>query len=184
MREKLPSWCNTRAVDRAAAACALRKQSWPDANAFRIRYGEGHLVHANLWRLALRLWAQRTVPRSVLAREDGRVIRGLAPPRLGCSLRQQCERLRRGLGPAVLFVEVGRSAECHGRAASGRVPRTAVGSDRRPAAYRVPLDGDERSDAQTVGAGVNGCSRGGVDLGSVRARSLAYVSGLDPFCGP
>jgi RNA-directed DNA polymerase len=40
MREELPSWCDVRAVDRAAAACARRKRGRPDAIAFRMRYGE------------------------------------------------------------------------------------------------------------------------------------------------
>jgi hypothetical protein len=36
----LPTWCGVRAVDRAAAACARRKRSRPDAIALRMRYGE------------------------------------------------------------------------------------------------------------------------------------------------
>lgn len=36
----LPTWWDVRAVDRAAAACARRKRSRPDAIAFRMRYGE------------------------------------------------------------------------------------------------------------------------------------------------
>jgi hypothetical protein len=42
------------------------------------------------------------------------VIRGLEPPQFACSLWQQCERLRHGLGSTVLFIEVGRAPSATG----------------------------------------------------------------------
>jgi hypothetical protein len=49
------------------------------------------------------------------------VVRRLALPRPALSLREQCERLSRGLAPAVLFVKVGRNAECRWRSAALRL---------------------------------------------------------------
>jgi hypothetical protein len=105
------------------AAVQPRKRGGPKLKALRAVWGsyQGHLVHANAWRLLRRLWELHPVSRSLLALKGGRVDRRLALPRPALSLREQCERLSLGLAPAVLFVKVGRNAEFRWRSAALRL---------------------------------------------------------------
>ncbi len=71
---------------------------------------QGHLAHANAWRLMHRLWLQHPVSRSVLLMRAGRVVGRLSRPRPVATLREQRFRLRKGVDADLVLVKVGRFA--------------------------------------------------------------------------
>ena len=140
---------------------------------------DGHLVHAQSFRLRERLWASHPIARRFLRRARGRITRRFALARPAGSFAAQLASLARGITPdggprAVLLVQVGRFVE---------VPRDAwrLGLRRRKVKRRLVAGAPWVAAARLIERAL---ARGYVVAvaleepeasGNVKQRRLAYV---------
>jgi hypothetical protein len=141
---------------------------------------DGHLVHAESFRLRERLWKMHPVAAALLARKDGRIGRRFFIMRPAVSLRAQVAHLTMGTRSeagnrkAILLVQVGRFVEIP-------VSGWRLGLRQRKVGRRRTAGAPWRATARLIERGLAQGYRVAVALeepescGNVKCRRLAYI---------
>jgi hypothetical protein len=145
---------------------------------------EGHLRHADAFRLRERLWSEHPVSAALLSRRGPAVTRRFALPAPARSYGAQVARLSRGIRRAVLVVQVGAFAEVPRARDAARLglARRRLGRGRRGAG--VPWRAVSGLVRRALGRGlaVAVALEGPAAAGAVRERRLGWL--IEPLAAP